>query len=142
MKTITVIGAGIMGAGIAHVAATGGYQTILFDISKEILDRAKKQIRENLQKGVDLGKLTGEQMQNALNHLTSTEDLRAAAEADFIIEAVPENIALKVQTFRDLHPAAPRETIFASNTSGLSITEMAAASGRPDRFIGMHFFNP
>jgi 3-hydroxybutyryl-CoA dehydrogenase len=142
MKMITVIGAGIMGAGIAHVAATGGYRTILFDISQDILTRAKKQIRENLEKGVQIGKVTNEQMETALSRLQYTEDLRTAAESDFIIEAVPENIALKIQTFRDLHSTAPKNTIFASNTSGLSITEMAAASARPDRFIGMHFFNP
>src|ERR1051326_949367 len=98
MQTVSVIGAGIMGSGIAHVAAAGGYRTILFDISNQILDQARKQIRENLEKGVQLSKVTTEQMENTLGRLQLTEDLRAAAEADFIIEAVPENMALKIQT--------------------------------------------
>ncbi|MCI0415177.1 3-hydroxyacyl-CoA dehydrogenase [bacterium] len=142
IKKISVLGAGIMGAGIAHVAAAGGFRTQLYDISKEILEGALKQIRSNLQKGVELKKITQAQMEAAISNIDCCEDLDKAAQADFIIEAVPENIALKLKIYSALDKAAPRETCFASNTSGLSITEMAAATSRPDKFIGMHFFNP
>jgi 3-hydroxybutyryl-CoA dehydrogenase len=142
IKKISVLGAGIMGAGIAHVAAAGGFQTQLYDISKEILAGALKQIRANLEKGVELKKITAAQMEGALSNIECCEDLATVAQADFIIEAVPENIALKLKIYSALDEAARPETYFASNTSGLSITEMAAATSRPQKFIGMHFFNP
>lgn len=142
VKTITVLGAGIMGSGIAHVSATAGFQTRLFDIDGEILRKAQSQIRANLQKGVELNKVTIEQMEAALAHLSLTASFEEAAQADFVIEAVPEKMSLKIETYSKLDRLAPAHTIFASNTSSLSITEMAAVTARPGQFIGMHFFNP
>lgn len=142
VKTISVLGAGLMGSGIAHVAALGGFQTKLYDISKEILEKAHQQIKGNLQKGVELNKLTAEQMESALKNLTLCDDFQQAAQADLIIEAVPEDIDLKIKTFSELDRLAPSHAVFASNTSGLSITEMAAVTKRPKKFVGMHFFNP
>lgn len=142
IKKVSVLGAGIMGAGIAHVAAAGGFQTQLYDISREILAGALKQIRANLEKGVELKKITAAQMEGALSNIECCEDLDTVAQSDFIIEAVPENIGLKLKIYSALDQAAPPGTCFASNTSGLSITEMAAATSRPQKFIGMHFFNP
>src|SRR5687768_7718550 len=142
IKTVTVIGAGIMGSGIAHVSAAGGFQTKLYDISKEMMAAALKQIRANLEKGVELKKITPEQMEHAMSNITCCEHIGDVAKSDLVIEAVPENVDLKLKIFSSLDQEAPAQTIFASNTSGLSITEMAAATSRPHKFIGMHFFNP
>ena len=142
IKTVGVVGAGIMGSGIAYVSALAGYRTMLYDISKEILDRAHSQIQSNLQKGIELKKLTREQVEAALADLSLTVDFEQAAQSDFLVEAVPESIELKIKTFAELDRKAPTHAILASNTSGLSITEMAAATTRPEKFIGMHFFNP
>lgn len=142
VKQISVLGAGIMGAGIAHVSALGGMDTKLYDVSGTILQRALDQIRGNLQKGVDLKKLSKEEMDIALSRISICTDFADAAKADFVIEAVPENIDLKIQTFGELDRLSPPNTIFATNTSALSITEIAAATNRPKQFIGMHFFNP
>lgn len=142
IKTISVLGAGTMGAGIAHVSAVAGFQTHLYDISTEILNQGMKKIDANLRKGVELKKLTEDQMSAALSSLVLTEDLQVAAAADMIIEAVPESIDLKIRIFGELDSLSPSHTIFASNTSGLSITEMAAATNRAGKFVGMHFFNP
>jgi len=142
IKTVSVIGAGIMGSGIAHVAAAGGFPTMLYDISRDILNRAASQIRSHLQKGVELGKMSAEQSESAFSRLELSEDFARAAASDLVIEAVPENIELKIKTFSDLDSLSPAHSIFGSNTSGLSITEMAACTKRPQQFIGMHFFNP
>jgi len=142
VKNISVIGGGIMGSGIAHVSALAGYSTSLFDILPEVLQRAKQQITANLQKGVELKKLNTNEMTAALNNLTFTDNFHEISQADFIIEAIPENIALKIEAFAKLDSLSPQHTIFASNTSSLSITEMAAATQRPKKVIGMHFFNP
>jgi 3-hydroxybutyryl-CoA dehydrogenase len=142
IKNISVIGAGIMGSGIAHVAAVADYRTNLYDISKEIVQSALKQIHSNLQKGVELKKISGEQLEQAISNLNCCTDVEKASQADFIIEAVPENIELKLKVFTAFDKSAPGHTIFASNTSGMSITEMAGATSRPKKFIGMHFFNP
>jgi 3-hydroxybutyryl-CoA dehydrogenase len=142
VRSVSIFGAGIMGSGIAHVAAIAGFRTILYDISNDILENSIKTIRLNMQKGVELQKLTSDQMEQALRLLGSSQDFDKAAQADFIIEAVPEKIDLKIETFSRLDRAAPKHTIFASNTSSLSITEMAAATERPKKIIGMHFFNP
>ena len=142
VKTISVLGAGIMGSGIAQVSATAGYRTVLYDISEEMLGKAQTQTSENLQKGVELKKITREQWELAVSCLEYSTGFSKAATSDFIIEAAPEKIELKIELFTRLHQIAPSHTIFASNTSALSITEMAAASRRPSQFIGMHFFNP
>jgi len=142
VRTISVIGAGIMGSGIAHVSAAGGFRTLVYDISADVLNNGKQLIIANLAKGVELKKIAKEQMDSALSNLTFSENFEAAAQADFTIEAIPENMDLKLQTFAKLDRLAPPQAIFASNTSALSITEMAAATNRPSQMIGMHFFNP
>jgi 3-hydroxybutyryl-CoA dehydrogenase len=143
IQTIAVLGAGTMGRGIAHVAALGGYVTRLYDVSGEVLAAARARIEKNLDKGVALGKVEATAAEAAKKSLSEGTDLAAAVrEADLVIEAVPERMALKIETFQEVARHAPESAIFASNTSALSITEMGAGSGRPQRFIGMHFFNP
>ncbi|HXU44158.1 MAG TPA: 3-hydroxyacyl-CoA dehydrogenase NAD-binding domain-containing protein [Thermoanaerobaculia bacterium] len=143
IRTIAVLGAGTMGRGIAHVAALAGYHSRLFDVSREALDQARGTIEKNLDKGVALGKVDAAAAERAKSGLSlHTEIAAAVAGADLVIEAIPEDIRLKLETFRAVAAAAPADALFASNTSALSITEMAAASGRPERFAGMHFFNP
>ncbi len=143
IRTIAVLGAGTMGAGIAHVSALGGYQTRLYDVSAEGLERARAGIAANLRRGVEKGKISAADAESALARLGVEPDLvKAASTADFVVEAVPEEIALKIDLVRRLNSLVRPDVIFASNTSALSITELGAASGRADRFIGMHFFNP
>lgn len=143
ITTVAVLGAGTMGLGIAHVAAAGGYRTRLYDPFPEALGRAEKTIERNLAKGVERGKVTAEQARETSGRLSYGSEIGpAVAEAGLVIEAVPEQMALKVELFGEADRLAPAHCLFASNTSGLSITEMAAASGRPGKFAGMHFFNP
>jgi 3-hydroxybutyryl-CoA dehydrogenase len=143
ISTIAVLGAGTMGRGIAHVAALGGYTTRLFDVSAEVLGKARFSIEKNVEKGVRLGKLGSEDAAALLARLSQTGELAAAVDgADLVVEAVPERMDLKLETFAAVARHCPEDALFASNTSGLSITEMAAGSGRPGRFAGMHFFNP
>jgi 3-hydroxybutyryl-CoA dehydrogenase len=143
VEVIAVLGAGTMGRGIAHVSALGGFETHLYDVDGEVLERALATVHRNLAKGVDLGKVATDDADRARRVLSIGTDLAAAVgDADLVIEAVPESMAIKVETIRQVEAAAPGEALMASNTSGLSITEMAAVSGRPERFAGMHFFNP
>ncbi len=143
VTTVAVLGAGTMGRGIAHVAAQAGYTTRLFDIATPVLDAALKAVRHNLDGGVKRGKLSAQDADGAFGRLTATSDLAAAVtDAELIIEAVPETLQLKVDTFHQVQQHAPSDAVFASNTSALSITEMAGATDRPERFAGMHFFNP
>ena len=143
VSIVAVIGAGIMGRGIAHVAALGGFQTVLNDVSDELLQKAQSRIRQDLHKAVSIGKLTDSDMDAALGRLTLDNNLERAAEsAELVIEAVPEKMELKLDIFSRLDQACANQAVLASNTSSLSITEMAAATRRPHQFIGMHFFNP
>ena len=143
ISNIAVIGAGIMGRGIAHVAALGGLNTVLNDVSIELLEKAKNRIRQDLQKAIEIGKVTDAEMDATLARLALESDItRAVANADLVIEAVPERIELKLDVFARLDRACAPHAVLASNTSALSITEMAAATKRPQQFIGMHFFNP
>ncbi len=143
VRTIAVIGAGIMGRGIAHAAALGGYRTILEDILPAALRKAESEIRANLDKGVELGKLGREQADAALSRLeygSSVED--AARQADLVIEAVPEEMESKIEIFTLLDKICRPTTVLASNTSSLSITEIASVTYRARKCVGMHFFNP
>ena len=141
VKHIFVVGAGTMGNGIAQTAATSGYQVSMSDISEDILKRATGTIANSVEKFESKGIITAEQKEAALAIKTST-DLNTAAEADLIVEAATENPALKLQLFADLDRLAPEHTILASNTSSISLTKIAASTNRPDKVIGMHFFNP
>lgn len=143
VKKIAVLGAGAMGSGIAQVAAMAGYDVSMKDIKTEFTDRGMKNIETNLKKGVEKGKVTEDVMRDSLARIKPTIDLsEAASGADLVIEAIFENIDLKKETFKELDEITSPDTIFASNTSALSITEMASATKRPDKVIGMHFFNP
>ncbi|TFH35803.1 MAG: 3-hydroxybutyryl-CoA dehydrogenase, partial [Anaerolineales bacterium] len=141
VKHIVVVGAGTMGNGIAQTAATSGYQVTMSDISEAILKRATGTIAKSVERLESKGVLTAEQKAAALAIQTST-DLKAAAEADLIVEAATENPDLKLQLFANLDQLAPAHCILASNTSSISLTKIAAATHRPDKVIGMHFFNP
>jgi 3-hydroxybutyryl-CoA dehydrogenase len=143
VRNIAVIGAGIMGRGIAYVSAMASYTTNLNDASIEELEKAAVQIRSDLQKGVEAGKIQNSAIDDTLSRLNLQPNLEGAlTDADMVIEAVPENIGLKLDLFARLDRMCPPHVIFASNTSALSITEMAGATRRPQQFIGMHFFNP
>jgi len=143
IQNIAVLGAGLMGRGIAHVAALGGFVTTLQDTSREQLEKATSEIGANLEKGVALGRVAEQdaiEARRRLRTVTSLDD--AARQADLVIEAVPERMDLKVEIFAELERVAPAHAILASNTSSLSITEMAAATRRAPQVVGMHFFNP
>jgi 3-hydroxybutyryl-CoA dehydrogenase len=142
---IGVLGAGVMGSGIAQVTATGGYETVCFDIDTGALAKGREHVttgRYGLDRGVERGKLTREEADAALSRLTFTDSFDEAASTDVVIEAVPERIDLKIRVFRDLEAAAPNDTIFATNSSGFSVAAMAAATERPDRVIGWHWASP
>ena len=140
---LTVLGAGTMGHGIAHAAAAAGYETRLFDVSPAALDRARTSIEAIVAKGVELGKVTAGDDRAILDRLTATSELADAVEgADFVIEAAPERIEVKLALFADLERLAPPRAILASNTSALSLTEIAGSLADPSRVAGMHFFNP
>ena len=144
IKKITALGAGLMGHGIAQVAAqVGKYEVNLRDVEQRFVDNGMGMIRESLQRFVKKGQLTEADMNATLSRIHPTLDLKeAVADADLIIEAVPENLELKKATFREVDSYAPSHAIIASNTSSVSITEMASATKRPERVCGMHFFNP
>ncbi|MBZ0138095.1 MAG: 3-hydroxyacyl-CoA dehydrogenase family protein [Planctomycetes bacterium] len=140
---IAVIGAGTMGHGIAQVAGMSGYTVSLYDIKQEFVDRGLDSIRKNLAKGVEKGKVAPEVMDTSLNRIKGTTDLAAAAhQAQLVIEAIPEKLELKAELFGKLEELCEEDCIFGSNTSSLSIAKIAAATKRPDRVIGTHFFNP
>ena len=143
VKTIAVIGAGIMGRGIAQVAALGGYRTILEDLLPNALRKAETEIRANLDKAVELKKVTAADATAALGRLEYAGSVeQAAREADLVIEAVPEEMESKIEIFTLLDKACRPGTILASNTSSLSITEIASVTYRAPKCVGMHFFNP
>ena len=142
IKRVGVLGCGLMGSGIAQVAASAGYDTVVRDVSKEIWDRARAAIEKSLAKFVEKGKLPAASRDAALKRLaftTATADLKGC---DIVIEAVTEDLELKNALWRELDKLCGSDTIFASNTSSLTIAAMAAATQRGDRFVGLHFFNP
>jgi 3-hydroxybutyryl-CoA dehydrogenase len=142
ISRVGVLGCGLMGSGIAQAAAAAGFPTVVRDIEAGLLARGQTAIATSLAKLVEKGKLDAAARDAALKRLTFATDLADVAECDLIVEAVPEDLALKSELWRALAASSPARTIFASNTSSLSIGDMAAATGRPDRFIGLHFFNP
>ena len=143
IKKICVLGAGAMGHGIAQVCAQAGYDIKMQDIEDKFLQGGLDRIRKFLEGSVERKKMTREEAEATLSRIKGTTDLREATrDADLIIEAIIENIQIKKDTFKELDNICPAHTIFASNTSYQSITEMAAATKRPDKFLGMHWFNP
>jgi 3-hydroxyacyl-CoA dehydrogenase/enoyl-CoA hydratase/3-hydroxybutyryl-CoA epimerase len=139
---VGVVGAGAMGGGIAQVVTYSGLPVVVKDIEQDQLDLARKHVESIYQSRIDKGKMTIGQVQEKLDLIEYTLDYGELADVDIVIEAVPEVMKIKQQVFKELNDVCPPDTILASNTSALSISEMAAASGRPDRVIGMHFFNP
>ncbi len=140
MQTIGVIGAGLMGNGIAHVAAQSGYDVILSDVAMDRAEKGRATIEKNMLRQVSKGTLSDADMAAALKRIALTTDTGRFADADLVIEAATENEALKTKIFGGLKLRP--ETILATNTSSISVTRLAAATDRPDRFVGLHFFNP
>ena len=142
IRTVGVLGAGTMGNGIAHVFARAGYNVILRDVETRFLERAIDTIAKNLDREIKKGKLDTAGKTKALGHVHATTEFSEIARADFVVEAVPERLELKQSVLREADKLLRPEVILASNTSSISITSLAAATSRPDRFIGMHFMNP
>ncbi len=141
-EIIGVVGSGTMGNGIAQVAARAGYSVVMRDIKDEFLQRGLKAIDKSLQRDVDKQRLTAEEKQAVIGRIKTTTELDALSDASFVIEAVTENLAVKIELFCELDRITPPEAILASNTSSISITRLGAATSRPDKVIGMHFMNP
>jgi 3-hydroxybutyryl-CoA dehydrogenase len=137
-----VLGGGLMGSGIAQVSAMAGFDTIVREVSDAIGAKSRAGIEKVLAKGIERGKVTAEQRDSALGKLSFTTDLAQLASCDIVIEAVVEDLEMKNAMWKDLNEVCPADTIFASNTSSLTIAAMAAACGRPDKMLGLHFFNP
>jgi 3-hydroxybutyryl-CoA dehydrogenase len=142
IKKVGVIGAGTMGNGIAHVFARSGYPVLLNDLEQRFLDRALQTIEKNLEREVSKSKITAADKSAALARITPTTDRLRIADCDFVVEAATERFEIKAEIFRDLDAACPPEVILATNTSSISITRLAALTRRPEKVIGMHFFNP
>jgi 3-hydroxybutyryl-CoA dehydrogenase len=142
MEKIAVLGAGTMGSGIAQVIAQSGYEVILRDIKDIYLNKGLKIIENNLDRSVEKERITESEKKEVLNRINTTIDLEKTADVDLIIEAAVENIDIKKEIFKELDKLCKEETIFASNTSALSITEIASVTRRPEKVIGIHFFNP
>jgi 3-hydroxybutyryl-CoA dehydrogenase len=142
IKTVGVLGAGTMGNGIAHVFARAGYRVILRDVEKRFLDRGLETIGKNLDRERKRGKISEADKPAVLGRIEATTDVGALATADFAVEAVPEQLELKLRVLKDVDAVLKPGVILASNTSSISITQLGAQTSRPDRFIGMHFMNP
>jgi 3-hydroxybutyryl-CoA dehydrogenase len=142
VRTVGVLGCGLMGSGIAQVAAASGYRTVVREVEAAPLTKGRAAIEKSLGRLVDKSKLPAADRDAALARLTFTTDLLALADCDLVIEAVTEDLAVKNRLWSELDGRCPADTIFASNTSSLTIGAMAAATARPDRFVGLHFFNP
>ena len=141
-EIIGIVGAGTMGNGIAQVAARAGYSVVMRDVKDEFLQRGLEAIDKSLQRDVDKQRLAADDKQAVISRIKSTTELDALSEASFVIEAVTEDLGVKTELFSALDRITPAETILASNTSSISITRLGAATGRPDKVIGMHFMNP
>ena len=141
-EIIGIIGAGTMGNGIAQVAARAGYSVVMRDVEDEFLQRGLQAIDKSLQRDVDKQRLSAEEKHSIIGRIKSTTELDALSEASFVVEAVTEDLSVKAELFGALDKITPPEAILASNTSSISITRLGAATGRPDKVIGMHFMNP
>jgi 3-hydroxybutyryl-CoA dehydrogenase len=142
IKTVAVLGAGTMGNGIAHVFARSGHNVILRDVEQRFLDRGLETISKNLDREVKKGKIAEADKAASLARIDATTDMSKLAAADFAVEAVPEQLELKIRVLKEADAALRPGAILASNTSSISITQLAAQTSRPERFIGMHFMNP
>ena len=142
IQKVGVIGCGLMGSGIAQISAQAGFKTVVREVSPNALEKGMGSIKKFLQGGVDKGKLAPEDMAKTLANLSGTTDFKDLADCDLVVEAATENLGLKKELFGALDGVCKPEAIFASNTSSLSITEMSTFAKRPDRFLGLHFFNP
>ena len=142
ISTIGVIGAGQMGSGITHVFALAGYDVVLVDINQEQLDNARDSIRNNMTRQVGKGRITKDEMENALKRLQTSCNNQALAPTDIVIEAATEDEAIKKEILKSICPILKPDTLLATNTSSISITRLAAVTDRPERFMGMHFMNP
>ncbi len=142
IRKVGVIGAGTMGNGIAHVFARSGFSVVLCDVERRFLDRALETITKNLEREVQKNKITIDDKASALQRIEPVTERARVAECDFIVEAATEKFEIKTEIFRDLDRVARPEVILASNTSSISITRLAGLTGRPEKVIGMHFFNP
>lgn len=142
IRKIGVLGGGLMGSGIAQVAAQAGFATVVREVTTALGDKSRASIDRTLAKGIEKGKVTADQRERTLGNLSFATEITALADCDIVIEAVVEDLDIKNALWRELNGVCPRRTIFASNTSSLTIAAMATASGRPDRMVGLHFFNP
>jgi 3-hydroxybutyryl-CoA dehydrogenase len=142
IRSVGVVGCGLMGSGIAQVCADAGHPVVVREVSEDLLKKGLGRIESFLAKGVEKGKLTAERKAEVLGRLKGTTKLEDLRDCDIVVEAVVESLEAKREVFRALDAVAPERTVFASNTSSLSITEMAATTRRPGRFVGLHFFNP
>jgi 3-hydroxybutyryl-CoA dehydrogenase len=142
IKTVGVLGCGLMGSGIAQVAAASGYKTLVREVNQGVLDKGLGRMKKFLEDGVAKGKVTAEQRDTTLGNLSGVTDFAAMKDCDIVIEAIIENVDDKIAAFTALEAVVGPDTMFASNTSSLCITELAAKTKRPDRFGGLHFFNP
>ena len=142
MTKVCIIGAGTMGAGIAQAFASQGFEVVLKDINAELVAQGTSIIDRNLSRMVARNKISQEAADASLARITGTTDIEAVRDVDLVVEAAVESMAIKKQIFQELDQVCKADTIFATNTSSLSITEVAASTGRPDKVIGMHFFNP
>ena len=142
IKKVAVVGSGLMGSGIAEVAARAGYETLVREMNDDLLEKGVGRIRKSMDRAVDRGKMEASDRDEAVGRITGTTSLEDLASADIVVEAIVENLDAKKELFSRLDELCGADTILASNTSSLTITEMAAATNRPDRFVGLHFFNP
>jgi 3-hydroxybutyryl-CoA dehydrogenase len=142
VKKPFVVGAGIMGAGVGQLCAQQGYEVTVVDVSDELIDKAQNKIIAGLKKRIEKGKITQEDKDSVLSRMNWSTDLNMARDCDFVVEAIYEDIEAKKEVFGKLDSICSPETILATNTTALSVSEIASASSRPDKVIGMHFFNP
>ena len=142
IRKVGVLGGGLMGSGIAQVSAQAGFDTVVREVSDAVIEKSRSGVDKVLAKGIEKGKITAAERDAALSRLTFTTELAALSDCDIIIEAVVEDLDMKNAMWKDLNEVCGKETIFASNTSSLTIAAMAAACGRPERMLGLHFFNP